>query len=221
MAYLKPALGMVLSESYPRSNHNCLDFAGDGILTLDSIVQAIESYGLLVLFLLAVIEGPIATVIGGYVASLGYLNIFAVYCVVVAADLVGDSICYALGRFGYHLAIAHWSSPLGLTETRMAKLEHQFQSGGGKILLTGKLTHAAGFFVLIAAGASQLNFGTYLWFNLLGTLAKSLFLLVVGYTLGNAYKDIDVYISRASFAVLIVGAISGLFYLAHKRRSRD
>lgn len=189
--------------------------------TLESTLHAIESYGLVVLFLVTIIEGPIVTVIAGYVASLGYLNIFAVYPVVVVADLVGDSICYVLGRFGHDFVLTRWGSRFGVTPARMEKLEQHFRSNGGKTLVIGKLTHSAGFIILISAGASRMFYGTFLWFNLLGTLPKSLFLLVVGYTLGYAYMDIDLYISRASFGVLIAGAIGGVFYLAHKRKMRD
>ena len=56
---------------------------------LDATISLIQSDGLLILFPIAVVEGPIITVIAAYVASLGYLNLPAVFCVVVAADLVG------------------------------------------------------------------------------------------------------------------------------------
>jgi membrane protein DedA with SNARE-associated domain len=62
------------------------------VTTLDTAIHILQTDGLLLLFPLAVVEGPIVTVIAAYLASLGYLNIFAVFAVVVAADLVGDSI---------------------------------------------------------------------------------------------------------------------------------
>jgi membrane protein DedA with SNARE-associated domain len=184
-------------------------------------VRVIEIHGLLVLFLLSVVEGPIVTVIGGYLSTLGYLNVFEVYPVVVVADLIGDSICYALGRFGHGLVLKRWGPKFGVTLARMKKLEQHFRHSGGKTLILGKLTHSAGFIILISAGASRMSYGAFLWFNLLGTLPKSLFLLVLGYTLGYAYKDIDVYISDASFGALIVVAIGGLFYFVHQRRTKD
>ena len=189
--------------------------------TLESTLQAIESYGLVVLFLLAIVEGPIVTVIAAYVASLGHLNIVSVYAVVVVSDLVGDSICYGLGRMGDEFRIMRWGARMGVTKIRLAKLKQQFHVSGGKILLVGKLTHAAGFPILVAAGVSRMSYPSFLWFNLLGTLPKSFFFLLVGYTLGYAYKDIDVYISRASFAVLIAAACAGLLYWVHKWKTKD
>lgn len=191
------------------------------MLTLDSALHIIESHGLLFLFLIAVVEGPIATVIGAYVASLGLINLFAVYSVVVLADLVGDTICYILGRFGHEAILKRWGSRLGLNQTRLAVLEEHFRLSGGKTLLIGKLTHSAGFMILLAAGASKMFFGTFIWYNFVGTIPKSLFFLVVGYTLGYAYKDIDIYISEASFVVLIVAAAAAFYYLVHKRRAPD
>lgn len=187
--------------------------------TPDSALHIIESHGLLFLFLVAVIEGPIATVIGAYVASLGLINIFAVYSVVVLADLVGDTICYMLGRFGHAAILKRWGSRLGLNQTRLAMLEEHFRLNGGKILLIGKLTHSAGFMILLAAGASKMFFGTFIWYNFIGTVPKSLFFLVIGYTLGYAYKDIDVYISEASFGILIIAAAAAFYYFVHRRRT--
>ena len=183
-------------------------------------MHAVESYGLWILFFISVLEGPIATVIGGYVSSLGYINIFAVY-LVVAADLVGDTILYVFGYFGHHLTLLRWSSKLGFTKDPMTKLERQFQSSGGTLLLAGKLTHAAGFLVLIAAGTSRMHLVKFLGFNLLGTLPKSLLFLVLGYTLGYAYRDIDVYISRISFGILIITVTGCVFYLLRRRRIPD
>ena len=191
------------------------------MLTLDSALHIIESHGLLFLFFIAVVEGPIATVIGAYVASLGLINIFAVFGVVVSADLVGDTICYMLGRFGHVVILKRWGSRLGLNQTRMSMLEEHFRLSGGKTLLIGKLTHSAGFMILLAAGASKMFFGTFIWYNFIGTIPKSLFFLVVGYTLGYAYKDIDVYISEASFGILIVAAAAAFYYFVHKRRTPD
>ena len=189
--------------------------------TPDSVLHIIESHGLLFLFLTAVIEGPIATVIGAYVASLGLINIFAVYSVVVLADLVGDTICYLLGRFGHAVILKRWGSRFGFDQMRLSMLEEHFRLSGGKTLLIGKLTHSAGFMILLAAGASKMPFGTFILYNFIGTIPKSLFFLVIGYTLGYAYKDIDVYISEASFGILIVAAAAAFYYFVHKRRTPD
>ena len=58
----------------------------------------IKAHGLLLLTPLAVIEGPIVTVIAAYLARLNYFSLLTVIVVVIMADLIGDICFYLLGR---------------------------------------------------------------------------------------------------------------------------
>jgi membrane protein DedA with SNARE-associated domain len=186
--------------------------------TLETVIQILQSYGLLLLFPIAVVEGPIATIIAGYLASRGYFNIYAVYFVVVLADLVGDTIWYLLGRFGHRLILMRWGPRFGVSEERLAALEKHFQVRGGRTLLIGKLSHAAGFMILLAAGASRMSFGTFIWYNILGTIPKSLFFLIIGYTFGYAYNQIDSYIFQASISIFVAAVVAGSYWFARRER---
>jgi len=181
-------------------------------------MDALRSEGLLLLFPLAVIEGPIVTVIAAYLASLGYINIFAVFAVAISADLVGDSILYCLGRFGYDIIAKRFASRFRIHAGQLAAIAEHFRLHGGRTLLIGKLTHAVGFIILFVAGASRMPFLSFIWYNLLGTLPKSLFFVTIGYTIGYAYNEIDSYILRASIIVFIAAAALGLYWFARRQR---
>ncbi len=188
------------------------------MVSLDSIVQLIQTYGLWLLFLLAIIEGPIVTVIAAYVAALGKLDVYAVYVVLVAADLVGDMIYYFIGRFAPGWLPRRWQAKLGINPERLHDLEQHFDGHGGKTLVIGKLTHSAGLFILMAAGASKMPPAKFLMFNLLGTLPKTLAFILVGYSLGYAYKTIDSYLFRASIIILVLVLVAALAWFLRKRR---
>ena len=184
----------------------------------ETALQILQSQGLLLVFPLAVIEGPIVTVIAAYLASLGYLNIYAVFATVVLADLVGDSILYSLGRFGADVIPKRWIFRLPVERRRLAEIEKQFQVNGGRILIVAKLTHAVGFIVLFAAGISRMTFPSFIWYNFLGTLPKSLFFTAIGYTVGYAYNEIDSYILRVSIVVFVTAIALGLYGFARAQR---
>jgi membrane protein DedA with SNARE-associated domain len=167
---------------------------------------------------LAVVEGPIVTVIAAYLASLGYLNVYAVFAVVVAADLVGDSIMYFLGRFGRDVILKRWGSYLGVDAPHLSGIEAHFRSRGGRTLLIGKLTHAVGFIILFTAGASRMSFLPFLSYNFLGTVPKSLFFVAVGYTIGYAYNEIDSFILRGSTIVFIAALAFGFYWFGRMQR---
>jgi membrane protein DedA with SNARE-associated domain len=60
------------------------------IFTLSQIINWLEVYKYFVLFPVTIFEGPIITVIAGYLSSLGFLNFYVAYGVIVLGDTVGD-----------------------------------------------------------------------------------------------------------------------------------
>jgi membrane protein DedA with SNARE-associated domain len=75
--------------------------------------------------------------------------------------------------------------------------------------LFGKLTHSAGFAVLLAAGAAHVPIRRFLAYNLLGTLAKSLVLVLLGYWFGKLYASLqgDLQIAGMVGFVLVGSAL--------------
>ncbi len=184
----------------------------------ETAIALIQNYGLLMLLLFSVLEGPIVTVIAAYLAHQGFMNIWAVYAVCIAGDLIGDSLFYAVGRYGARRLPPRVSRWLGLTEARSLALNEHFSAKGGRTLLFGKWTHSAGMPILVASGLARMDFLRYLWFNLLGTLPKTALFVAVGYFLGAAYSSIDTYIYRASLVLLVLAVVIALVYLRWQRK---
>ncbi|HET8575202.1 MAG TPA: VTT domain-containing protein [Candidatus Paceibacterota bacterium] len=187
--------------------------------TLDTTIFLLQHYGYVLLFLIAVIEGPIISVIASFLVLQGFFNIYLVLAVVVVADLVGDVLHYAPGRWwGEKIFQKYFKSQ----EKHMKQLEKRFQTKGGRTLLFGKLTHASGFVILIAAGVAKMPLSKFLWYNLLGTIPKSLFFIVIGYYLGYAYNKINKDIETATLIIgLITIAAVIIFFLRKKVKEKE
>lgn len=143
--------------------------------TTDAVLQLVQTHGLTLLFPLAVLEGPMVTVIAGWMARLGYLPAIWAFGMLILADLTGDVGLYWLGRTGLQAIPVRWRRRLRMDEHRIEPLAEHFQSRGGRTLIIAKLTHSLGFAALIAAGAGRMPFLAFLWYSLLATLPKTLF----------------------------------------------
>ena len=190
------------------------------MIALDQALQLMQDHGLWLLALIAILEGPIITVIAGYLAHLGAFNPVAVYVVVVLADLVGDTLFYLFGRSGIGWLSPRWRARLGMSDDRLAGLADHFRDKGGRTLIVGKLTHTLGALALIAAGVAHMRFLPFLWYNFIATLPKSLFFLVLGYSLGIAYKRVDAWIFWFSLVPLVVLALWGLHHYFRRREQQ-
>jgi len=185
------------------------------------IQQYLAIYGYSALLPLAIIEGPAVTVFAAFLAAQGVFDVVGVYAIVVLGDLVGDVLHYAIGRWAAarwaanrraaDRAASEWGAaerqatgrwPTQPQSTRASRwmarvrqrvevLAPRIRTRAGAMLLFGKLTHSAGFAVLLAAGAAHVELPRFLAFNLLGTLPKSLVLVLLGYWFGKLYASLQ------------------------------
>lgn len=187
------------------------------MIGLDQVQTLIAAHGLTLMAPLAVLEGPIVTVIAAYVASLGLLDLRAVIAVAVLADLVGDTILYFVGRNGLGGLPERWRIRLGMPADRVERLADHFRRKGGRTLVVGKLTHSAGAAVLVAAGTARMPFGTFMLFNLVATVPKVLVFAAIGWMFGSAYSRVDHWIFVGS-SVLLLGALIAFGIVMTRRR---
>lgn len=188
-------------------------------MSQDAVLQMMQSHGLWLVGPMAVIEGPIVTVIAAYLAKLGYMQIMAVYLVCVVGDLIGDALYYWIGRLGPAVLPERWLTRLGMTKARQLTLEGHFATQGPRTLLLGKWSHSMGLPVMLASGAARMNFTAYMVWNLIGTLPKTAVFTLIGWFIGSAYSAIDTWIWRVSLAMVVAIAVVVLILWQRRRKT--
>lgn len=150
------------------------------------IAQLISAHGLWLLFVLTVIEGPVVTLIGAAMAGRGLLDPVAVFGVALAGDLAGDAVLYAIGRLSPRLTQRLGGPRADAARARISGLGAMMQAHGWQVIALGKLTHVAGFAVILAAGAARLPFRLFLLVSAAATLPKVGALMLAGWIAGQA-----------------------------------
>ncbi len=185
------------------------------------IFDLIFRYSYLILFPLVVVEGPIVTLIAGFLVALGFLDFVPTYFTIVAGDLAGDILYYAAGRWWLKSTVDKVFAFLRIDKDKITKLETSLKTHKGKVLFFGKLSHAIGGVILFAAGKAKVPFKDFLKFNLLATLPKSLILLAVGYYFGSTVSNFGKYLNLTVlglfiFTVVLIGLYFLVSYVASK-----
>jgi membrane protein DedA with SNARE-associated domain len=142
-------------------------------VTLDGFLMA---FGGALILPLSVVEGPAVSAATGFLSSQGYFDWKPAILLLVCGDLIGDLICYWIGRSGARLGIRSAVSPA---------LQRQLRQHSTKMLLVGKWTHAIGCGVLVASGMLRLPLPHFLLVNLIATVPKSALLFCAGYYAGD------------------------------------
>lgn len=186
------------------------------LLPLQSAALLLLKYRYILLYPISVAEGPIISVIAGFLVSIGKINFALAYLVLILGDLTGDTILYSLGRWGSGSFLPKYGRYIGITPARIEEGAKIFNKHPVGTLLFGKWSHTFGIVILAAAGITKQKFGRFLLVNLLGTIPKSLFLLLIGYYFGQAYLKINTYINEAiyiSIAAAVIG-VGGYFIIS-------
>ena len=189
------------------------------IMAPDQLLLWLSTYKYFTLFPLAVAEGPIITVIAGFLASMGLLNFWLAYIIIIIGDLAGDALHYAFGRWGGRSFIDRWGKYFGVGPGQIGPIEEQFAKRGDKLLFIGKMLQGVGGAFLIAAGFIKMPFGKFIFANMLATFIKSFLLLLLGFYFGHALAAIDGYLEKASLISIGAALFGALVYFLYLRKN--
>ena len=186
---------------------------------MDQLIPFIIAYKYEILFPLAIIEGPLLAVVAGFLVSLGTLNMFIVYAIIVLGDVIGDSIFYLLGRSG-HSFLAKHGHFIGATPERLATTREYFDNHHTKAITASKLIHGIGVTGLITAGSLKIPYRKFITTCMLVSFPQAAVLLVIGILFGHAYNQIGHYFSVFAEWGVIVGITVLVIFLIYRLTKR-
>ena len=208
----------------------------DFILHLDQhLLEMVSTYGTWVygiLFAIVFLETGIAVMpflpgdsllfATGALCAAGALNAPTAAGVLVLAAFAGDSVNYSIGRFvGPRVFNASDESRLMhrlLNRKHLDQAHAFFERYGGKAVVLGRFVPIVRTFVPFVAGAGQMTYGTFVFYNLTGAVAWVGLCLGSGLLFGNV-PVVKQNFSLVTIGIVIVSLLPMVFeYLAHRRR---
>ena len=146
-------------------------------LSTANLEELINTWGYGVVFAAMVLEsaglplpGETVTLLGGYAAGSGHLNLAGVIAAASSGAMVGDSIGYWVGRragWPLLLRVGRW---LRQSPEQMETLRIQFLNHAGKSVLLGRFVAVLRVVAGPMAGAVGMPYGRFLVFNCTGAL---------------------------------------------------
>lgn len=157
------------------------------------MMELLIQYKYVIIFPIAIIEGPILTFVCGTLFKLGYFDFWPLYLVLIFGDLAGDFAWYYLGYWTAKPLVKQFGIFLNITPAIFEKLELLFHGHKNKILFLNKISMGFGFTTatLMAAGASRVSIRSYALMNLLGGFIWTGFLMTLGYYFGYLYSTLE------------------------------
>ncbi len=145
------------------------------------------------IFVGAIVEGPILTVASGFLLHQKVFDLVIVYILLVTGDLVGDIAWYYIGYFLAEPVLRRHGKFLSLTPELFEKIKSIFQRKHSIILFVSKITMGFGMALgtLMTAGAARIPLRLFIFYNALGELIYVAILMLIGYYIGFLYNSIE------------------------------
>jgi len=118
-------------------------------------IQQLGAWNYLLLALLVLIEGPLATLFGAATAASGLLRPGLVFVASAAGNLLADTFWYWLGYVGKTNWIVRYGHWFGIRPEHVEHLEQDMKAHAPKVILVAKLTWSFSIPALIAAGMAR------------------------------------------------------------------
>jgi membrane protein DedA with SNARE-associated domain len=153
----------------------------------------LEDYGLLIVFVTMVAESaciliPSEIVIpyGGFLAAQGHTHLWMVIAVATAANLVGSTIAYVVGRYGGRALFLKYGRYVGARAHHLEKAERWFERRGEVTVFFTRVMPGIRTFISLPAGMVKMSMGKFLIYSVLGIVPWVTALAWLGYGAGKA-----------------------------------
>jgi membrane-associated protein len=187
---------------------------------LEHILHLLSQYKYILLFPLAIVEGPVVAVIAGLLCSNQILNILFVYPIIVAGDITGDSLCYLFGRFGVPSFVKKIALKLGVKPEKIAVVRSYFDTNPIKTISLSKIALGIGVAGIYLAGNAKIPYKKFIVVCFATSVLQYVFYLTLGLLFGSAYVQINRYLNMAS-TLMILASVAVLLWLFIKSKLKN
>lgn len=192
-------------------------YLNDANPILDHLISLLTQYKYLILFPLAVIEGPIISVIAGLLCELKVLNPFLIVSLIISGDLVGDSFYYGLGRWRIRqLPPRTWRRFIPSTQ-QVDRVRNYVDANPVRTIFLSKFILGIGLAGLYLAGSTKIPYKKFLLICLGASLCQCMIYGIIGFLFGSAYKQIGGLLNGFTTFTILAGLVAALFFVIQSR----
>ncbi|AVQ99783.1 alkaline phosphatase [Oceanobacillus iheyensis] len=199
------------------------------------ITNIMEQFGYLGILLMMALENlfpPIPSEIvlpfGGFLTTYTSITVWGVVIAATIGSLLGAVILYWVGTFldvdRLERIIKRWGRIARIKVEDVHKADAWFDKYGYWTVLIGRMVPVVRSLISIPAGMSNMRFGLFMLFTLIGTLIWNSILITVGVILGESWHDItsfmDLYSDIVYFFLAVIFVILLYLYFRKKRQHR-
>ncbi|KLT72774.1 hypothetical protein PL75_06775 [Neisseria arctica] len=203
----------------------------DFILHIDQHLAALSAeYGLwiyAILFLIIFCEtglvvtpflpGDSLLFAAGGIAAVGGMNIHVMVLLLLIAAIVGDAVNFMIGKYFGAKLFANPDSKI-FRRSYLEKTHRFYEKHGGKTIIIARFVPIVRTFAPFVAGMSDMHYGRFLHYNVIGAVLWVASFSYAGYFFANL-PIVKNNLSLVLAAIIVISILPGIIEIIRARRS--
>jgi membrane protein DedA with SNARE-associated domain len=187
------------------------------------MLHVVFSHAYFVLIPLALLEGPLLSIVCGAAAGMGALNPFIAYGILVGGDLGPDLMYYAIGRWGATMPfVRRYASRIQAIRDNFLSLEQLWRTHPLATMASAKLSYLLSPALIVSAGLSGMPLRRFVSCSLTVSTVHLGALAALGYGLAKTYGYFHLSVTSAAIFLAVPGLaiLAGFGYVTILMRRR-
>ncbi|MFH1769135.1 MAG: DedA family protein [Parcubacteria group bacterium] len=184
-----------------------------------------ETWGYLGIFITQSLESVMIPIpsevvlpLGGFMSSIGEMNLWMLILVATLANLVGSIVAYVIGVKGGRPILERYGKYVLITHHEIERMENLLEHHGRKVAFIARLLPGIRTFSSLIIGSVRMRFWTFFWYTLAGSVIWNGVLAYIGFALGEQWEDIHIYFRKFEIVILVLVVIAVAWFIIHRIR---
>jgi len=190
-------------------------------LHIDMINQNLGLWAYLVLALLVLVEGPIATLAGAVAASAGLMKPEGVFLAAASGNLTADSLWYLLGFLGKMEWLERYGRWVGISREILQTFKEDIRKHAAKVLFIAKITLGFSIPALVSTGLARVPIMRWAPWLVVGETILTGSLVLLGYHFGKYIQKLEFGVKMVALGGAFLSVAFLVFYIGRLRQKQN
>ena len=155
----------------------------------------------------------------GILASQGHFNVLTILGIGIIGSILGNSVGYSFGkRFGPSLF--NRKDSFFLKKDNIKKAHEFYKQYGKAAIILARFTPIVRTFAPIIAGMGDMEYTTFMLYNVIGGILWVNSVTLIGYFLGSRFPFIEKNITTLTISIVIISILPYVYHLLKERTKK-
>lgn len=176
---------------------------------------------LIIMSQVVIVPGTEVTMLfAGFSVDQHHMTLLGIIVFGVLGDVIGASICYAIGYFGLHEALARRGSPVHIDEAKIDLAHRWFERYGSPVVAVSRLIPVFRSAPPYAAGIVKMPYWRFASMATLGSIVWMTGLGLLGKAVGHQWTQWKNHLDIVDYVVVVLIVLAVAWWLLRVLRNR-